>query len=126
MLTGNALGLKIEGLRVRLPLDLPIFNMTKVTYPNGVVLQYDESIVVGDIITSYHSGFHRVISIEYRGSNTTPLIEYEKVFDKDGNPKRGKNSCDASYCRKAIETLPQILQELDQKHDRLRRILLSL
>ncbi len=100
--------------------------MTKVQYPNGVVLQYDESIMVGDIITSYHSGFHRVLNIECRGPNSTPLFEYERIFDKDGNPKRGKNSCDASYCRKAIEILPQILHELDQKQDRLRRIFLSL
>ena len=31
--------------------------MTDVTYPNGVVLQYDETLKEGDIITAYYSGF---------------------------------------------------------------------
>lgn len=79
---------------------------------------------IGDLITAYHSGIHRITEIKRRfynsesdipsflkdikkvGDEYSPLIHYEKVLQEDGEfPKKGKkvNSCDASYCDFATE-----------------------
>jgi hypothetical protein len=70
---------------------------------SGYKLQIDNTIKVGDLVTGYHKGFHRVISVgqPYAGASTY-LVYYEAVLDSKCNPVRSKTkrSCDLSYCRK--------------------------
>ncbi len=67
--------------------------ITDIVCSNGVVLKYDPTIQVGDIITGYRKGYWKVDLVMPRAGNT-PLI-YSTRIDK-----KGKNSCDGSYCRK--------------------------
>ncbi len=53
---------------------------------------------VGDVITAYHKGIHRITSIEPR-KGTTPLIYYKKMFTYDGaKAPATKNCCDEGFC----------------------------
>jgi hypothetical protein len=92
--------------------------MISITYPNGYVGTYDETIKVGDIISAYLTGYHKVTKIEERGGEV-PLFYYQMVADKNGKPKNSKeNYCDAAYCRHAKETLieevAKKIKELEQ------------
>lgn len=80
------------------------------------------NIKVGDLITAYHAGIHRVIEIERRfheststipsdepdtkiGDEYSPIIKYELVLRENGEiPKVTKiNSCDYYYCKPAYK-----------------------
>lgn len=70
---------------------------------------YDKTIKVGDIVTAYHKGFHRVLKIENRhnmvvGGKTyhpSPLVTLELVLDSNGKKARPKEtSCDINWCKK--------------------------
>jgi hypothetical protein len=58
---------------------------------------------VGDFITAYHSGIHRLTSIELRtqakDKTDSPVFYYDRIMDGKFNPKKGKNCCDASFCK---------------------------
>lgn len=99
--------------------------MKKVTYPNGVTLEYDDMLQIGDIITSYNSGYARVTSITPRDQDGpyTPLIGYKTINKADGTPVKGnvELSCDASYCRLAKESIDQAIVEAQAKVDKLTR-----
>lgn len=92
--------------------------MISVTYPNGVTLMYDETLKVGDIITTYHKGYHKLEEIEKRG-NATPLFFYSLFAKEDGSirtqPKKIMKSCDASYCRRASEVIDGEIQEAENR-----------
>jgi hypothetical protein len=60
---------------------------------NGITLKYDPTIKAGDIVTGYHKGYWKVDLVMPR-AGSTPLIYYTRI------DKKGKKSCDASYCRK--------------------------
>lgn len=59
-------------------------------------------IKVGDIITAYHKGYHRVDEIKPRENPPTPnnfLVYYTKVANNNGKPSRkSKNCCHIDYC----------------------------
>lgn len=75
--------------------------MTKIVTSNGVELHYDDTIKVGDIITTYFAGFHKVTKITPRDGNT-PLICFVRVADENGISRKSKEQCcDISYCRHA-------------------------
>lgn len=82
--------------------------MKSVQYSNGVTLSWDDNIKVGDIITTYHSGFHKLEEIHER-INSTPLFEYSLFAKANGTLKTGKNkilkACCSSYCRLAKPTI---------------------
>lgn len=79
-----------------------------------------EGIQVGDLITAYHSGYHRLTKIERRcytqydidnfsvykdkqvGEEYKPLFHYEQVLTADYKKTKKKKamSCDASYCKR--------------------------
>lgn len=83
--------------------------MTKVTYPNGHISQYDETIKVGDIISTYHSGFHRVTEVKPREGGT-PLISYVKIAKDDGSKSKAiPNRCDASFCKHALGVICSLI-----------------
>jgi hypothetical protein len=95
--------------------------METVVYPNGVKLTWDNTIQVGQLITTYNIGYHVLERIEYRGDET-PLFHYVRV---DGR-NRYKNSCDASYCvRVTIEMVEREHQDSVNAANRLAETLLS-
>lgn len=90
--------------------------------------------VKGDIITAYHSGFHKVIEVKKRyisesdmkyniykdreiGEEISGLVFYTKIATKDGVPVNSKKilRCDVFYCghftdawKKEVERLERI------------------
>ena len=100
--------------------------MKEIRYANGSVLQYDDTIVVGDLIKTYHAGIHRVVSIETR-KKEAPLYHYEIIYDLEGKPsKKVKNCCCASYCLKISEVLPGEIEKHKEAIERLTKILVDL
>jgi hypothetical protein len=71
-----------------------------------------DEIKVGDLITAYHKGYHRVTAVTRRfgpqyasnrsaGDEQSPLITYDQVLDSNGKQKkRAGLDCDAAFCRK--------------------------
>lgn len=92
--------------------------MTTIKHENGVELTYDETINVGDIVTTYHSGYHKITEITPRcgidGSPRVPLFTYVLVARADGTLAKRKSitkSCDASFCRHFKESLEKTIAE---------------
>lgn len=108
--------------------------------------EFDQDIKVGDIITAYHKGYHRVVEVKRRFHNPnvpsydrfyysdveTPdhvemnsLITYVKVLTDDFKvAPRKKAQCDASYCRivhveKLVAERDRRIKELTEGYDRL-------
>jgi hypothetical protein len=54
---------------------------------------------IGDIITSYYKGYHRITNIIPR-TDAAPLVEHITILDSQFNPYKGRKlkTCDASYC----------------------------
>lgn len=66
----------------------------------------DNGIKIGDIITAYHKGYHRVTDIIPR-KGAMSLIQYKMIMDSKLNKRRGnEKTCDASYC--TVITRPYI------------------
>jgi hypothetical protein len=82
------------------------------------VVDADNGLKVGDIITAYHKGYWVVTSIDKRVTDYTDvrsghdtaeglpknsIINYELLFDsnfKASGKKKKKNCCDSAYCHK--------------------------
>lgn len=103
--------------------------MTTVTYSSGYSTNYDETLKIGDLVTTYNAGYHIITNIEDR-SNTpalTPLIHYTKVYNDDGTPsKKLRSKCDGSFVRAAQEGLATEINESQSKLDALTKILNTL
>ncbi len=89
---------------------------------------------IGDIITAYYKGYHKVLAIHPRyfgpsegyseewlkqnnikiGDEMSPLIEYQIVLDSNGKSIKSKitKKCDASYCQLALKSLDNELNKL--------------
>jgi hypothetical protein len=80
--------------------------------------QYNE-FTVGDIITAYHSGFHRIIGFNKFCTSFSACdevqVEYVQVLYNDGrfpNNKKKFNSCGIGYCKVVGEqTICRMYQE---------------
>lgn len=94
--------------------------MAYIKFNNGYTSTWDETIKIGELITTYNEGYHILTNIEYRDRpiydqedivekshpefNYSPLFHYIKVLKSDGTPsKKITSSCDASYCRRVTE-----------------------
>lgn len=96
---------------------------------------FDKDLKVGDIITAYHKGYHKVVQVERRfvskedrlcgetlptGSEYTSLIHYQQYAKENGEvikPTKTIKSCDSAYCRLASDSLSDIkktIQNLTQ------------
>ena len=53
---------------------------------------------VGDVMTAYMPGIHRLIKIEPRGDQS-PLFYYERILNSNMKPQKASACCDAAYCR---------------------------
>jgi len=64
-------------------------------------------IDIGDIITAYHAGYHRVLSVGAKGVGASNrLVTYERILDKNGKKAGGKpQHCDSGYCVKLTPML---------------------
>lgn len=79
--------------------------MQKVVYPNGVVLYWDDTLQLGELITAYSGGFHILTGFEFR-EGATPLIHHVLAVRPDGTKvkKTGvTRTCDASYVRRVTK-----------------------
>jgi hypothetical protein len=95
---------------------------------NTKLLIFNKSIKVGDLVTSYTKGFSEVIKIEPRHATETPLVHYNQKFTEDGKPFKNKTirHCDSSYCRKANEVIPSMINKKKKEIEMLTHILESL
>ena len=79
--------------------------MEKVVYPNGVVLYWDNTLTVGELITAYSEGYHILTGFEFR-EGATPLIYYVMAIRPDGTKVKKPGvtrKCDASYVRRVTK-----------------------
>lgn len=76
-------------------------------------MQEWNGIRVGDIITAYNSGWHRLLEIVPR-ERFAPLFKYQRVVYENGNKckRRDINECDASFCKKVT------IDDIDFVYDR--------
>lgn len=79
--------------------------MQTVTCANGVQLTWDDTLTVGELITTYNAGYHILHRVELREGNA-PLMYYTQVAKDDGTLVNGKaeKCCDASYVRRVSRT----------------------
>lgn len=98
--------------------------MKNIIHSNGFVSVYDDTLVKGDLITTYYNGFYEFEYSQDRGPNSTPLYYFRLKYDAKGNPRNSKKikSCDAGYCRRANETINRMIEEHQRCIDNLRRI----
>jgi len=105
------------------------------------IIDRDNGIKVGDLITAYHNGYWIVTSIEQRtvtkadeekhqgrygraGDPMNSMIHYELAFDGKFKPVVGKkkktNACDAYYCAKVDgKFIAEQIKELNKQVDAL-------
>ena len=91
-----------------------------------------KGIKVGDIITAYHKGYHRVAKVTKRywtdadaklfpgkftvGEEYSSLIEYVPMLNSNGTKSTRKDpyECDAYYCSPAINEIDRQIEKLEQ------------
>lgn len=80
-------------------------------------LTYDETLQPGDLITVYDKGFYRFVRFVPRPHNT-PTLHATAAYNSKGKPVKARPyTCDASYCRRAIEAIREhelVLHALQQ------------
>lgn len=104
------------------------------------IIDCDNGLKIGDLITAYHKGYWVVTSIEQRvvtkdeeerysgrygkeGDPKNSMIHYELAFDSKFKPsgkKKKVNCCDASYCSKVdAKFIADQIKELNNQVDAL-------
>jgi hypothetical protein len=73
---------------------------------------YDCTIQIGQLITTYHSGFHVLTGIHFRDAEE-PLFFYTKVLNEDGTKSLNEtNECSSSWCfAVTLQTTQDTLQD---------------
>lgn len=79
----------------------------------SITTTYDDTIKLGDLITTYWSGYYEVIRIEDRGTIAAPLVYFHQRFDAKGNKRFSKHvkACDISFCRHAADRVAKDIQK---------------
>ena len=73
------------------------------TEPIDPSITEHNGINVGDMVTTYHAGFHVMVGFAHYANNPTATIQciYRRVADSTGQPCGGKpKSCHPSYIKK--------------------------
>lgn len=110
--------------------------MPYIEYENGHISRWDDTISVGQLISTYYSGFFILERIEYNdhlhevkiiSSDTTdrraPIFHFTKVLNEDGTKsKLIRKSCSAIYCKRITRTTADFtygmeVQAAVAKHD---------
>lgn len=89
--------------------------MEKVVHENGVVLEWDDTLTVGELITAYRDGYHILTRFEFREGNT-PLVYYINVVKPNGVRVKKPGAtlvCDASYVRRVSREDVQRIYEAE-------------
>lgn len=89
--------------------------MVKVVCENGVVLGWDDTLTVGELITAYRDGYHILTGFEFREGNT-PLVHYVMVVKANGVriKKPGATlACDAAYVQRVSKEDVQRIYETE-------------
>jgi len=113
--------------------------MVKCEFSNGVVHEWDDTITLGSLITTYNDGYHILTRIEFRdrvsdparrddpeyvkfhpyvvSGENPPVFHYVKVLKGDGTKSKAITaSCSSKYCRKVtLETAAADLRDTCQK-----------
>ena len=79
--------------------------MEKVVHENGVVLEWDDTLTPGELITAYDGGFHILTGFQFR-ERQTPLANHVMVVKADGTKVKKPGvtrTCDASYVRRVTK-----------------------
>lgn len=79
-----------------------------------------EGMKVGDLVTGYHKGYHRLLVIEHRKS-FKPLFHYRCEFNASGKKMNSKQMrcCDAGFCRPAADSVEEAINTTQKKLDNL-------
>ena len=79
----------------------------------------------GDLVTSYWSGYYKIIKIIDREAPNKELVELEQIFDSKGvKLKKTKfKSCDISYCKPAKEHIQNEIMKLQNILNNLKEML---
>lgn len=110
--------------------------MAYVKFNNGVVLEWDETLTVGELITTYNDGYHILTNIDFRdppprkpelkdtvfdtwpiewsdgAMRYSPIFHYTKVLKGNGERSKALNgSCDASYCKRVTHARADVEYE---------------
>jgi hypothetical protein len=96
------------------------------TFKSGdYACEYDDTLVKGDLITTYNSGFYEFDHSEDRGKNDAPLYYFRQKYDAKGKPRNSKEllCCDAAYCRRAEDFIEKSIKEHELTIERLKSIL---
>jgi hypothetical protein len=94
-----------------------------IPYPNGYVGVYEDGFKPGDVITAYKKGYHVFVDYKQRGVKEAPLVIYQRVFNFNGKPSKGKKtSCDAAYCRYATDFIEKKIVKLKEQISLLEKI----
>ena len=87
--------------------------MEKVTYPSGLVLEWDDTLQVGELITAYDAGYFILAGFDYR-EGSTPLAHYVQVVRPDGTRVKkpgATRTCDAAAVRRVTrENIERLYQ----------------
>jgi hypothetical protein len=96
---------------------------------------------VGDLITTYYSGFFRLEKIERRfytedyirhytrlkdklGEEYSPLYYFTQEYDSNGRPKKSKQkACDAQFCKPAKDFIEQEILDIEERKQNLEKFL---
>lgn len=80
-------------------------------------------IKIGDLITAYNAGYHRVVMIEERDDISLPLFHFKRVYDSKGNKKGGRvKTCASVYCKPASIGLIERINQLNEEITRLEGV----
>ncbi len=87
--------------------------------------EYDDTLVKGDLIKTYFTGFYEFDHSKDRGKKHAPLYYFRLKYDANGKPRNGKAllCCDAAYCRRAEDFIEKSIKEHELTIERLKSIL---
>ncbi len=116
--------------------------MPFIEYTNGHISRWDDTISVGQLITTYYSGFFILERIEYQdikhqldivSSDTdekqAPIFHFTKVLKEDGTESNKiSKTCSAIYCNRVTRTTADFLYGSEvgkavAKHDAIYKFL---
>lgn len=91
----------------------------------------DNNLIVGDIITAYHKGFHKITNIRILKDSQCGdqvLVEYDQLLTQNGKKRSGHNVCNIGYCKRitAEEIARQraiAIKEIDDMYEAVLNIL---
>lgn len=83
-------------------------------WENPSTLLNSYGLIIGEIITAYNSGIHKIIDIQPK--DNTLEVTYNQIYSIDGleiNMNRPAK-CEIKYCKPAIMLLPEYKKKLKQ------------